>query len=619
MPYVQHQYKPLDRNKGEIRLIQIQGSQDSHNLIQCTIRHFSQNKVPHYDCLSYTWGDPAKTRPIQVDGMVLNITHNLYDALHQLRERETLAIWQNPWIWIDAISINQADETEKSNQVQQMKFIFANSRQVIIWLGLQSDDSKHALWLLDHIGYLWKAYAKHEMTREQQLCKVWDELMSKEDLRGIKALQNLFERPWWTRVWVYQEAMAAKNSRIVCGPDSARFQSISLLHNLNNGWRQLPVEHRAPSWEALYPELVSAIRRTKQVYSSTQLSSGTSRPILAVLDQIYVHSLVQASDPRDRLFALYGLETNATELGLIVDYSRDCNTIYEETARVLLATYGLVALSYCSGQRKYHSNLSLPSWVPNWEKYIMSPIHAFPSIGRKSNPESNFFSASGLTSQPRLSTSPLDGKLSLLGVQVSFIMETGSSWPFAPLTVPDISEMHAAEHQWISTIRRLAAKQPPTPEGCLRSKNMSAAVWRIAIADHLQKPGVGYTRALEADIGGYDAILEFLTITNGETNSKFVHEERKKLERESWDYRKSMINCAVQRRPILTADGRVGIGPDICHAGDIVCIFYGAKVPFIIRKNNKNEYVLLGEAYIHGIMDGEVMDGECVMEKFVLC
>jgi hypothetical protein len=614
----QYEYRPLNSASGDIRLVQIQSSQGNLGPIECSIKHFKPPAVPRYDCLSYTWGSPEHTQPIHLNGTLFHVTQNLHDALRQLESREKLSIWQNQWIWIDAMCINQSDNDEKSSQVQQMKSTFANAQQVIIWLGLQSGDSKHALWLLDHIAYLSQAYSSHKLTREQRLSKLWDELVSKEDMNGIEALKNLFSRPWWSRVWVLQEAMTAERSRIVCGPDSTRLGSSQTLFTLNIGWRQLPAEHRSPSWEALYPQLVSAVRLSKQVHTSTVIPEELPRPLLSVLDQVYVHSQMQATDPRDRLFALYGLGTNATELGLRVDYAKSCNRIYEEAARVLLKVYGLIVLSYCSGQRRHHSQLMLPSWVPNWEEYIMSPIHSFPSAGRKYNPDSKFFSASGSTSQPKTSTPRSDRTLALLGSKVSVIKEVGSSWPFKPLTIPDLQDSYKAECRWIDDVRRLAANQAYNSDSPFQASSVEDVSWRTGIADHIQKSTLGYTRVSKEDAAGYVAYRHLLSLSNKSVNLGTTS-ERYDSERNSWDYRKSMINCALQRRPIFGDDGRVGIGPDICQAGDVVCIFHGAKVPFVLRQVENGEYRLLGEAYVHGIMDGELMEGSPPTEIFVLC
>ena len=81
------------------------------------------------------------------------------------------------------------------------------------------------------------------------------------------------------------------------------------------------------------------------------------------------------------------------------------------------------------------------------------------------------------------------------------------------------------------------------------------------------------------------------------------------------------------RRFCLTNKGYMGLVPPATKEGDILCIILGADMPFLLRsaekdkheadcgvKSNEEEtenlpaYRLVGECYIHGIMDDEMMD-----------
>jgi hypothetical protein len=45
------------------------------------------------------------------------------------------------------------------------------------------------------------------------------------------------------------------------------------------------------------------------------------------------------------------------------------------------------------------------------------------------------------------------------------------------------------------------------------------------------------------------------------------------------------------------------------EAGDVVVVFAGADLPFIIRPyGESDEFVLIGEAYVHGLMVGELFE-----------
>lgn len=59
----------------------------------------------------------------------------------------------------------------------------------------------------------------------------------------------------------------------------------------------------------------------------------------------------------------------------------------------------------------------------------------------------------------------------------------------------------------------------------------------------------------------------------------------------------------------LTADGRLGIIPvgKLVEVGDVCCIIFGATVPFLLTPAKDGRHKLISECYIHGVMDGEVM------------
>ena len=62
------------------------------------------------------------------------------------------------------------------------------------------------------------------------------------------------------------------------------------------------------------------------------------------------------------------------------------------------------------------------------------------------------------------------------------------------------------------------------------------------------------------------------------------------------------------RIPFATLEGYLGIAPPSTQEGDIVVVFSGYEMPFIIRKVFGGIYRLIGPCYVHGIMDGECVD-----------
>jgi hypothetical protein len=65
--------------------------------------------------------------------------------------------------------------------------------------------------------------------------------------------------------------------------------------------------------------------------------------------------------------------------------------------------------------------------------------------------------------------------------------------------------------------------------------------------------------------------------------------------------------CSLYRSFLITQKGYYVLGPWIAQPGDKCFIFAGCRVPFILRETDRpSHYKLVGEAYIHGVMRGEL-------------
>jgi len=192
-----------------------------------------------YRALSYTWdqeyttpwGRLERKKTIICNGKKLTVGDNLYLALQNLRARPC----QTP-IWIDGICINQADEAGKSFQVRIMDRIYSQAALVHVWLGegLRLSFSATVMkWIEANCG---KSRVDEGRDREDQSALsaprnlYWveiDEVLAwlnrVEDRReGIGVaelirdvtvetqLPYLFCLRWFTRVWVLQEAILAR-------------------------------------------------------------------------------------------------------------------------------------------------------------------------------------------------------------------------------------------------------------------------------------------------------------------------------------------------------------------------------------------------------------------------
>jgi len=64
-------------------------------------------------------------------------------------------------------------------------------------------------------------------------------------------------------------------------------------------------------------------------------------------------------------------------------------------------------------------------------------------------------------------------------------------------------------------------------------------------------------------------------------------------------------------RPFTTTSGRFGYGREAVEEGDALCIFDGSTTARLIRRKDNGHhggevYQLVGEAFVHGVMYGEI-------------
>ncbi len=62
----------------------------------------------------------------------------------------------------------------------------------------------------------------------------------------------------------------------------------------------------------------------------------------------------------------------------------------------------------------------------------------------------------------------------------------------------------------------------------------------------------------------------------------------------------------------------MSLGPAEMQPGDLICVFFGGPVPWVIRQDGE-DYVLIGECYVPGIMNGEAIHTEGIpLQNIVL-
>jgi hypothetical protein len=78
-----------------------------------------------------------------------------------------------------------------------------------------------------------------------------------------------------------------------------------------------------------------------------------------------------------------------------------------------------------------------------------------------------------------------------------------------------------------------------------------------------------------------------------------------------------------RKRKIFSTLGRyVGICPEWAQPGDLLCMLYCGDVPYVLRPKGEGEVQLVGECYVHGMMNGQglnlLKEGAKRKQHFVL-
>jgi hypothetical protein len=201
-------YEPIDSENGEIRLIELLPAQYD-DVIQLNFYVNILNDDPVYDALSYAWGTTDSSRRAIVNGCPVPVRESLDLGLRRLRFLD-----QPRMLWIDALSINQDDNQERSHQVQHMARIYKSARKVVIWLGewpessmCPNSDGCQAAWtqvLNISADYSASIYHKHGRFRE----------VLTSSSHFVSHIIDICELPWFRRLWIIQEFVLAS-----CSPE----------------------------------------------------------------------------------------------------------------------------------------------------------------------------------------------------------------------------------------------------------------------------------------------------------------------------------------------------------------------------------------------------------------
>ena len=622
-------YSPLDDSKREFRLVRLAAGSDNDvptgelfvssvpvppdtqvAAIPETAQTADQAQTEHtrYETISYTWGAPTRKQCMIINGSDFYMPASAVEVLKALRSPHRPVVF-----WIDAVCINQIDLAEKSTQVAMMGDIHRGSSKTHVWLGQTTELTDSAVKfcrklktaVLSKLDVKWQRVLAHWDSTRLQLGRTEYkdfECLSQVVLAAIKStaaqefgdpriLLDIFRRPWFRRLWVFQEVILAQTSIAHIGDLLCPWLDVliaaSWVQKLpEGGWRN-------EIWGAVSIAVQQLVTRLSKFWSGGHYQM--SNIVLSTDRRVLV------SVPHDRIFALLPLinwNANGWESPIVIRpyYAmsvRDCmcfatNAMIQNDGdlRVLANTCLLLE----GGNGVTVDDDSWPSWTPVW--HFNLPVTAF----RWYQLKPMLYSADDVYMAYRypirsvlyLGTYALilDGLTVGVVSAISPTMHMRSPW----------DEEYSALRQWASE------------HGIFNAElwmAMSAGRYgdlRFTIddkeVDQLYRRKTFHITVQEAPrmARGRDEV-DYTVLPK----PRYIEGDRRTVVT-------SMKWSPTSRRlcTIESIAGRyiVGLSPRNTEQGDVAVVLFGSPMPWILRPKN-GKWLMIGPCYLHGIVDSE--------------
>ncbi|KAF8862095.1 hypothetical protein BDZ45DRAFT_671400 [Acephala macrosclerotiorum] len=612
---------------------------------------------------------PQTSAKIKIDGDDQVIGRNLYDALIEFGKSPGGEgdLQREDRIWIDAVCINQADEVtgEKNNQIMMMSRIYDQAQSVVVWLGPEMPDDpgvEITKTVLQRLAKIPHSKLETMVLSDLDNTDTYDILgVGPVSSREWVCFGSFILRSWFARMWVVQETFFAKKFIVFCGSNVLDWEEIT------SASRVLKETHLGKLLnERMADTMIEKEPSTHTTYIGNPISNqfifiDIKKTASLRLERLLAYSrYFGVTMAEDRVFAVLNMwkpegkrKPEDVETAEFMMKNKDPVEVYTKASIVAIReTKDLNLLSLVEDKKWRNPEKNpkldgLPSWVPDFSATpVWTPLAGVP---RAPEGEKRWHAAGELEFEPpEESYSP---RLKLKGFRVDEIIE------FAATDLELIDK-----HQMFTLLDILSQYLKNAKPSGTSTTDRFEAFWRTLIKDtFLGKPAgkedpkarkafyliiTYFVWSLDGELEELRHALQNPLNTTKEEDTKFpelskIHSKTKALVDElsaldnsvilSWENMQQIIklgnelgyvpedvdadlenimasfNAAYQcRRMFRTRNNYLGITAESMKKGDEVWVFAGAIVPMIVRPE-KEKWRFVGEAYVHGIMNGEAV------------
>lgn len=607
--------------------------------LECISRR--DKRIEKYEALSYVWGDKDREKEIhirtrkKVGTKILKVTENLLSALQHLRSREN-----ERHFWIDAICINQGNIQEVNRQVPLMSGIYSDADNVCIWLGARDDYSSLAMQLLPKIRNL--DDFEHNVDKNTT-CDEW------------AALIQLMGREWFTRRWVVQEIALARKATVHCGSHTTTWvdfsEAIALFSECATRVNTKFKEEKRFKHQEDYVGHIHEYPASRLVLATSRLirksQNNDVRQKLRSLEYLVsVLTPFNARKPADSVYAVLALAGDVPGYPAIVastatidtpiDDNKDENQSSDQTGdldeRIVGVKWARKAVQKMkSMSRKYpvdynkpfteicidflqfvfeksgsldmicrpwapkDGGIDLPSWIITLKETTHTQRRDNKTMIRKKadvlvrDPGESVYNASGRYPVKWGIIYKEQNPKPILKVQ-GFILDKISQRD-------DAASGGVVPETWFELGRwDLDTKGEELPPDDF---------WRTLVADRDElgrNPPAWYPLACRHTLQFFNhesrGSVNLFQVDSQLDNPALLKRYSKRLQSVIWGRRLGR----TEKHKFLT------LVPQKASEGDLICIIFGVSVPVVLRERKEGGFLLVGESYVHSMMDGEAFE-----------
>jgi hypothetical protein len=302
----------------------------------------------------------------------------------------------------------------------------------------------------------------------------------------------------------------------------------------------------------------------------------------------------RATDPRDRIYGKLGLHAfSRSGMRIEPDYDKTVKEVYRDFAVLGMNHYANLEILSFAGL-KDRMRHDVPSWVPQWDKNLVST-----SISVQGSEPFSTWTWNATDNIPLETPAKFrNDSLFVKGVtldQIHRLIKLDS----AEWRRTELSSEHNPLYQMWRQLKVTDGHEVNDPSNLGNPRFWMCAASIVAGVDFANRRVTKIWDKFQANI------LSLIDVIASERDNQDAEDSGQSST--TWfEYRHQAHKFATGRVLFETSSGYIGLGPESLQRGESVCVLYGGKVPYILHRGN-GFHTLVGESYVHGFMDREAI------------